>query len=150
MEKLVKLILVLILILVAVQYGRPWFERVLGEQGVGPLGGGGSDAMRCVQLVERANGAFADQVRRHGTPPVNVERWGGSMRLTEGQVSQARSECTCNEEACRTASRALSELSSLMSSFDSAIRGGGPPPLNSARAQESIVTLLEQARREAR
>lgn len=149
MKTIVKLAVLGAILYAALIYGRPWLEELLGDMGLGDVGGGGNVGLACVEAAERVNEDFADAIRNHGLPPLDLDRWSGALKMTDGRLQKARIRCQCEGDACKVANQALDALEQLMSSTDQGLRSGNPP-FNSARDREKIVDLLSAARYAAR
>lgn len=153
MKTLVQIGVVGLLVYFVVSAGRPWLENLAGGAGLGPLGGGGSAAARCVAVAEDAAQHFGETVVRSLRPPIDYDRWSSGRSMAEGRVRQARDACRCSEltesnerEACDLATRALDELDSFIRWVDDGLRTPENPPVNTARRQEAVYALLDQAR----
>ena len=148
MERILKLAILVVVLWAGYHYGRPYLEGVMGDIG-GSGASGGGEAGDCIRMVERASDHFAG-ILRETTPPVDLERWRSSLAMSQGRLGQARTSCSCSGDACDLARSAIREIDGLMSSWDMSLSSNSSPPLNSARAFESIDSLLAQAKSAAR
>lgn len=143
----VKLAVLAVLVYFGYTQGLPWIQRQLGSGGATAsdgTGDGGEDAAHCVRLATRANDSLGGAIRDFAAPPIDLDAWEGTRSRVEGEISDARAECGCSLEACRKASSALDELQGLLGDWDSGFRSGRTP-LNPARQQEAIYSLLNEA-----
>ena len=155
MKGLIKLALFVVVVYLAVSFGRPWLEKISGTDfGLGEMGGTNiGTAGRCVAMVERVNQDFVDRSRGVFHPRLDAEAWPPVYEATRNRLDKARNECGCFEldsaearDGCRAAQEALSGLERMVGELDTAIREGrdiGSP----ARRQEEINALLDRARR---
>ena len=105
-----------------------------------------SAAGRCVDRALQANSRLIDAARSYGQPPVDVDGWSGAVWQIESEMQTARSVCNCSADACRAATSALDEMSSLLSNLDGMVRGDSPGFANPGNQQERINRFLDQAR----
>jgi hypothetical protein len=155
MKGIIKLALFVVVLYVAVSFGKPWLERISGTDfGLGTMGGTDiGTADRCVSMVERANQDFADRSRSVFYPTVNPQAWPPVYEAVSNRLDKARNECGCFEldsadarEGCQAAQEALSALATMVSEFDGSIREGRGIS-NPATRQEQINAHLNRARR---
>ena len=149
MDKLIKLIVVAVILYFGVTVGYPKLKEALGSGSTssGTSEDGGGD--RCVSAARGASDRFVDRAVPLASPPMDPDRWFPVSADVGEAVSEAQSDCSCGEESCRKASRALDRLQSMLSELDQAADGGNPP-LNLAAAQNEVDDLLNEARRLAR
>ena len=83
----------------------------------------------------------AETLKRYGVDPASP---------IESRIGEARDACRCGEPSCTKTLEAMSQLESLVSSVDGAIRGGGPMPLDAPQQQEQIDQTIDAARNAAR
>lgn len=140
MERIFKLALLVILLAVGYNFGRPYLEGLFTE--IDSLGTGGGD---CSRSVERARDNFAAKMAKV-TPPVKIERWNSDLAMSRGRLNQARGACECDGEGCDAGREALDALGRVMSDWDAAIQRDGAPPLNGARALERVDELVQEAK----
>ncbi|HVS14697.1 MAG TPA: hypothetical protein VMV46_12285 [Thermoanaerobaculia bacterium] len=155
MKGLIKLGLFVVVVYLAVSYGKPWLERMSGTDfGLGTMGGTDiGTAERCVSMVERANQDFAERTRAVFYPSVNAAAWPPVHEAVQNRLDKARNDCGCFEltsedsrEGCQAAQEALGVLERMVAEIDGSIRGGGGIG-NPAYRQEQINALLTSARR---
>lgn len=140
MERIFKLALLVILLVVGYTYGRPYVEGLFAE--VDSLGTAGGS---CSRGIERARDNFAGKMSKV-TPPVQIERWNSDLAMSRGRLGQARTACECSGDGCDAGREALDALERLMSDWDRAIQRDGAPPLNGARALERVDELVQEAK----
>lgn len=140
MEKIFKLALIVVLLAVGYNFGKPYLEGLFDE--VDSLGTGGGS---CTRGIERARDNFASKMSKV-TPPVQIERWNSDLAMSRGRLNQARTACECEGEGCDDARAALDALERLMTDWDDAIQREGAPPLNGARGLERVDELVQEAK----
>jgi hypothetical protein len=124
----------------------PYLRDQFGSQPVSLGSDADSTDSQCVGRAQQANDQLISMARSYGQPPVDVEGWSNSLWEIESELQTARSVCNCSSEACEAASRALDEMSSLLSNLDGLVRGDSPGFANPGHQQEQILQYLEQAR----
>lgn len=143
MKSIVKLAVFAAIVYVAVIYGRPWIEEILGGVGVGELGDG-DPPRACIAAIERANESFSQAVIEHSRPPVDTARWSAAYKMSEGRLRKSEVTCDCQEQGCAEARQALAELRDLMTTTNRELRSNRPPQ-NVAQRQQRINELLIDA-----
>lgn len=143
---LVKLIILAVVVFAVYKYGLPWAkEKNLIPSGESKVAQASKNE-GCLGLALNAGDAWSGGVARFMNPPVDASAWSSFRSNVDGAISSARNGCGCPEESCRKAKEAMSELRSLVSNMDAAVRSGGPPTIDVVRAQEKIDGLLDEAR----
>ncbi len=149
MGKIIKWVVIIGLAYFAFTEGPGLVERI--GDGAGDLGSGlnrGAASLgqgRCVKAAERASERFHRGLRDYSKPPIDMDSWARFTESLKGLIYDAESECNCPQDSCQRATDALTELNSLVTDFDSSLRGTGMP-LNPARRQETIDRFLKRAR----
>lgn len=141
---LVKLVILALVVWGGWRYGLPWAKQQ-GLVGGSRQAAAGSPGGECVAAAESAVATWSGGVMRFMTPPVDSAAWSDFRGEVERRINAARAACSCQAESCRVASDALGDLSRVVSDMDSAARGGGPPPGDLVRAQESIDLRVDEA-----
>jgi hypothetical protein len=138
---------------VAWRWGGPLYRKYVGggEKGTATPGkSGGGDGIRCADLADRASSTWGGGVGRFVNPPYDQGAWDRFKGDVDGRISEARSACGCSADSCRKGSDALSELESIVSQVDSAVRNGGSISSDVVRQQEKVDGLINEAREMAR
>ncbi len=145
MSKIFKLAIFALLVYVGFKQIPPLVEKV-SEMGEGLSHKSPSVSQGdCVPAAERANKSFSREMRSYTKPPFDLDAWDFSMERIREFVYEAQNRCDCGRDSCQRALEALSELDLLISDFDNGLRGDDTP-LNPARRQETIDSLLKRAR----
>ncbi len=142
---LMKLIIFAAIVFAAYKFGWPWVQKqgFLGtKSSVSSKGGNGG----CVDVAMAASDAWGSGVTRFMNPPVDQSAWSDFRSDIDGRISRARSACDCADVSCAKVRAAMTDLSSLVSDMDNAVRSGAPPTLDIVGAQDRIDTTLNEAR----
>jgi len=123
--------------------------RETGDRTESTLNSLGEDGGNCLGLADQASETFGGGMRDFSRPPIDEGAWDSFASRVYDRISEAQDACSCALASCQRAGDALAALSGMVSDFDSAVRGG-TPPLNAARAQEEVNSLLNEARSLAR
>lgn len=146
MEKIIRFFILIILILAAVKYGKPFLQQAMrGGSGSSVQIDGNSPAVECVNAAGHARDAFGETMR--------VLRPGGDgielVSELDSAISEARSLCYCSGAACERASTALDILDDISSQVADPSQIGNAA-LQAARNLEQVNDLLDQAAAAAR
>lgn len=144
MDRIIKLVVVLVVVYFAYSVGLPWIKGLLGSSPAG-LRGNASEEALCVGAAERAVDAFGDRLGRF-LPPIDADAWEESVSRSRTEISEAERGCGCGHEACREASRALSDLENMVTEYDDSVQAGRGLPANGARRLESLYNTLDRAK----
>ncbi len=140
-NRLLNWIVVIVLAIVAWKYGLPWAkERMRGSAAVSS-----SPEISCTTTAQHASEIWGSGLHRFANPPYDLAAWSDFRSGVESEIAKAQTECRCSQQSCETVRGAMSDLRSLVSEFDTAIRNGSPPPDNAVSRQESIDTTIETA-----
>lgn len=145
MQKIVKLIVVLVVVFAAYSIGWPWLQGILNRSHV-HFGGSASPEVNCLDVTESAVDYFAERVRQFISPPMGADAWVETVSKTRKAVKAARRSCGCEHKACREGRRALSELDAMVSDFDSTVQVRQGLPADGPRLIENLYTILKRAR----
>lgn len=141
MSRIVKLI-VLIAILYAVwKYGLPWLQR----QGSGGSSTHAAATSGCPGAAARASETWGSGLHTFVNPPYDLNAWSSFHDSVESKISSAERECSCSADSCQKARAAMSDLRSLLSDLDTAIRNGSAPPSDLVQRQEAIDKQIDEA-----
>ena len=142
MEKLIRLVVVIFLIMAGIKYGKPFLEHAM-------RGGSGSTAERpsgddpgaeCVYAARQARDAF-------GSTMSSLKPGSTDFDMTsslDDAIYEARSVCNCATAACDYASRALDLLADTSSQVADP-QQIGRAALEAARRLEQVDDLLDRA-----
>jgi len=140
-NRLLKWIIVIVLAIVAWKYGLPWVK----EHMRGSVATSSSPESSCTTTAQHASEIWGSGLHRFANPPYDIAAWSDFRSGVESEIAKAQTECRCSQQSCETTRGAMSDLRSLVSEFDTAIRNGSPPPDNAVQRQESIDTTIETA-----
>jgi hypothetical protein len=139
-NRLVKWIMVIVLAIVAWKYALPWVKQHHGS-----VAATSSPESSCTTTAQHASETWGSGLHRFANPPYDMAAWSDFRSGVESEIAKAQTECSCAQQSCETARGAMSDLRSLVSEFDTAIRNGSSPPDNAVQRQESIDTTIETA-----
>ena len=111
---------------------------------------GATAAQSCASAAAAAADTWGSGVGRFANPPYDTGAWDDFRNRVETQARRAQEGCLCAETACVTARNAMSDLRSLVSEMDSALRSGSPPPSDLVQRQEAIDNAVNSARDQAK
>lgn len=140
-NRLLKWIAVIVLAIVAWKYGLPWAKQRLQ----GSAAATSSPESSCTSTAQHASEIWGSGLHRFANPPYDMAAWSEFRGSVESEIAKAQTECRCSQQSCETVRGAMSDLRTLVSEFDTAIRNGSPPPDNAVQRQESIDATLETA-----
>lgn len=140
-NRLLKWVIVIVLAIVGWKYALPWAKQRL--QG-SPAATSSPDSS-CTSTAQHASEIWGSGLHRFANPPYDLAAWSDFRSSVESEIAKAQTECRCSQQSCETMRGAMSDLRSLVSEFDTAIRNGSPPPDNAVQRQESIDTTIETA-----
>jgi hypothetical protein len=145
MNRLVKWIAVIVVAVLAWKYAVPWAK----QQMHGSRASVSSAGTSCPAAAQHASEVWGSGLHRFANPPYDLAAWSGFRSDVDTQIATAEKECRCTQESCETARTAMSDLRSLVSEFDTAIRNGSPPPDSAVQRQEAIDAKIEAAAQSA-
>lgn len=149
MDKIVKLLVLLVVLYVAYSVGWPWLQGLLNRSPMNLGGANSGEESLCVTAAERAVDAFADRLRLFISPPIDVDAWDETVSRSRDEIAEAERGCRCHHDACREAQRALSELDEMVSDYDGSVHDGRGLPANGARRLESLYGIVDRAKASA-
>jgi len=100
----------------------------------------------CINAADAASSTWGSGIARFVNPPYDLEAWASFKRDVDSKISAADAECSCGEESCVKVKSAMSDLRSLVSDLDNAIRSGGSPGQDIVQRQEQIDNQIDAAR----
>lgn len=145
MDRIVKLLVVLVVVYLAYSVGLPWLKGLL-DGSPASLRGDASEEALCAGEAERAVDAFADRLVRFASPPIDAADWEAAVSRSLDEIAEAERGCKCPHEACTEASRALSRLEEMVTDFDDSVGAGRGLPANGARRLESLYDIVGRAK----
>ena len=140
-SRLVKWIAIIVVAILAWKYAMPWAK----QQMRGSATSSTSTQSSCTGAAQHATEAWGSGLRRFANPPYDLAAWSGFRGDVDAQIASAEAECRCSQQSCETARAAMSDLRSLVSEFDTAIRNGSPPPDDAVQRQEAIDAKIDAA-----
>jgi hypothetical protein len=140
-NRLLQWIVVIVLAVVAWKFGLPWAQ----EHMRGSVAATSSPESSCTATAQHASEIWGSGLHRFANPPYDMAAWSDFRSGVESEIAKAQTECSCAQQSCETARCAMSDLRSLVSELDTAIRNGSPPPENAVQRQEAIDTTIETA-----
>lgn len=140
-SRLIKWIAIIAVAVVAWKYGEPWAKQQMHGSGTSTS----STQSSCTGTTQHASEAWGSGLHRFANPPYDLAAWSGFRGDVDAQIATAEAECACSLQSCETARKAMSDLRSLVSEFDTAIRNGSPPPDDAVQRQEAIDMKIDAA-----
>jgi len=153
LSRLFKWVVVLVVILAIWKYVIPWVKSEANSIGSGSAASAASASggnTSCISAADRASSAWGGGIGRFVNPPYNMEAWSNFKSDIDSKITAAESECACSDDSCRKVKSAMSDLRSLVSDLDNAIRGGTSPGQDIVQRQEQIDRQIDDAREIAR
>lgn len=146
MKRAVQVVIAVVIAFLIWKKGVPWFNEHFKTESEPVKVAGPGDSATCAQYAERASNTWGSGLGRFVNPPYDTAVWGDfRSRVTEA-IALAETQCLCAEEGCRKVREAMSDLRSLVTEMDTAIRNGTPPPSDAVQRQERIDNMIEAAR----
>ena len=139
--KLFKWLIVIAVAIFVWKVGVPKIREKLGSSS-DSTSSSSSAGVSCADRAAAASEAWGSGLARFVNPPVDLNDWGNFRTDIETRIARAQTECGCAEESCRGAKSALSDLRSLVSEFDAALRSGMAPPSDAVQRQEAIDNAI--------
>ena len=143
MKTLIQLLIVIVLAFVIFK----WWQK---NHQTAPTAAGASASQECAAAAAAAGETWGSGVGRFANPPYDTAAWDDFRSRVEREARQAQEKCLCGDAACNTAKGAMSDLRSLVSEMDSALRSGSPPPSDLVQRQEAIDNAINAARDQAK
>ncbi|MGH9422715.1 MAG: hypothetical protein ACRD3J_22265 [Thermoanaerobaculia bacterium] len=140
-NRLVKWLGVILIVFFAWKYAIPWAKKQIQGKTAETVTASNS----CTSAAQRASEVWGSGLNHFVNPPYDLGAWSSFRSDVDAKISSAESECRASSQSCDSARSAMSDLRSLVSEFDSAIRNGSPPPDNAVQRQEAIDTKIETA-----
>jgi hypothetical protein len=143
MNRLARLVVLAVVIIVGVRWGVPWLEKTFGgaKDRVAHKSGDNS----CVRSAQEASETWGGGLKNFVNPPYDLGAWGSFRADVEAKISTAESSCTCADESCTKVRDAMRDLRGLVLDLDGAIRGSGSMPGDVVQRQESIDNRINEA-----
>jgi hypothetical protein len=140
-NRLVKWIVVIAVIVVAWKYGIPWAKHKMQGSTVTAVAADNS----CVAAAQRASEAWGSGLHSFVNPPYDLGAWAGFRDDVEKKIAAANMQCSASSQSCDAARSAMSDLRNLIAELDGAITNGSPVPEDAVQRQEVIDTKIEAA-----
>lgn len=142
-----KLLFLLALVFVGLNYGVPWLKArfdgdrssILDTPGVEAAGEGA----RCIAAVRQARNALDAEVRGLGATPLDASAWESTARRLEAAIDESDDDCACAYRSCDRGREAADALRALVAEIDDGIAHG--IGLGSTRQLERADDLLGRA-----
>ncbi|MGN6185528.1 MAG: hypothetical protein ACTHQM_17960 [Thermoanaerobaculia bacterium] len=144
LNRIIKWVVILGLAIAAWKYGAPFVKRMNAGGTQASATGKAADSS-CIRAAESASNAWGDGIGRFANPPYDTTAWSSFRSNVDAKIASAESACTCAEESCLKVRTAMSELRSLESEVDGAIRGSGSFPEDAVSRQARIDDLVNEA-----
>ena len=144
--KLLKWVVILVLLFIGWKALAPRVKAFRGAKSTATSGTAARGDDSCVGRATSASSAWSNGLGRFAGPPYDVEAWSSFARDVKQHISEAEAACNCESESCIKARGAMSEMRTLVSEVDSAVRGGSPVSSDLVRRQEAIDTAIDDAR----
>jgi hypothetical protein len=141
MNRLIKLVVIVALVVVVWKYGIPWAKKQL----TGHTSSAASADNSCTAAAQGASNAWGSELHRFANPPYDIGAWSSFRGDVEKKIASAESECSGTSQSCEAARTAMRELRNLVGDLDTAIRNGSPPPDDAVQRQEAIDSKIEAA-----
>jgi len=140
-NRLVKWIVVIAVVVVVWKYGIPWVKKQLGGHATTTA----SSDSSCITAAQRASETWGSGLAHYVNPPYDTGAWTSFRSDVDAKISAAESECRASSQSCDAARAAMRDLRNLAGDLDTAIRNGSPPPDDAVQRQEAIDTRIEAA-----
>jgi hypothetical protein len=147
---IVKWIVLIVVVIVVWKKGIPWFKQQGYLSSSMTSSAPAATTSSCPQRAAAASEAWGSRLSAFVNPPVDKAAWGDFRSSVEAKISSATDECRCPSESCAKAADAMNQLQSLVSTVDSAVQSGTPPPPDLAQSQERIDNTIDEAQSLAR
>lgn len=147
--RIIKVAVVIVIVYFGYTQLVPWIKSVgggPGEAGSADTGFADGGARRCIDLASRAGSTLGSEMRKYAKPPFDLADWGATVNKVEMKIYEANSDCRCSAPGCSEARQALSEMESMLASFDGMVRGDSSGFANPADRMQEADRLLEEAR----
>ncbi len=146
-NRLIKWVLIVVMAILAWKYALPWAKRQMAGRSTVPAVASDSS---CVTAAQHASEAWGSGLHRFINPPYDLAAWSSFRADVDSRIAAAESECRTSAQSCDAARAAMSDLRTLTSDLDTAIRNGSPPPDDAVQRQEAIDNKIETAAELAR
>ena len=147
--RIIKLAVVIVIVYFAYTQVLPWVKNFgggIGDTGSSETGFSDGGARRCIDLTSRASSTLGSELRQYTKPPFDLVDWSATVHKVEMKIYEADSDCRCSAPGCSEARQALSEIKSLLATFDGMIRGNTSGFSNPAEQLQEADRLIEEAR----
>lgn len=142
MDKLIKGLVIIAVIVLAWKHSLPWLRK----QTAGPSASSAAPARSsCTGSASAASEKWGSGLHQFVNPPYDLSAWSSFRQDVESKVSSAESECGCGSESCQKTLSAMRDLRGLIADMDRAIRGGTAPPADAVQRQEAIDRQIDEA-----
>lgn len=145
-SRIVKVVVVIAIVYFGYTQVVPWVKSVGGGSGATDSGFSDGGASRCIDLAGRASSTLGSELRQYTKPPFDLVDWSATVNKVEMKIYEANSNCRCSAPGCNEARQALSEIKSLLVTFDGMVRGDTSGFTNPAAQLQEADRLLDEAR----
>lgn len=139
--RLLKWIIVIAIIVAVYRVGIPWLKKQDFMRSAASV-----PADSCSHAAEDATNAWGGGLGRFVNPPYDLSAWSAFRDDVLTRIRDAERKCGCSKDSCQRARAAMSELRSLVSDLDRAIRDGSAPPSDVVQRQEGVDEAIAAAR----
>src|SRR3954468_19322335 len=119
-NRLIKWIVIIAIILVAWKYGVPWAKQKLQGGAVTAVATDNS----CVAAAQRASEAWGSGLHSFVNPPYDLGAWSNFRDDVEKKIATAEFQCRASSQSCDAARSAMTDLKNLIAELDAAITNG--------------------------
>lgn len=145
MNRLIKIVVLIAVVLVAKRWVWPWLQQALGGSKANSVAA--SVDSSCARAAASASDVWGKGLGRFVNPPYDLADWSRFKSDVDAQIASAEQICiTCTGETCEDVRGALRDLRTLANDLDGAIRSGSPPPGDIVQRQESIDNRIAGSR----
>ena len=104
----------------------------------------------CPDLAALASETWRSGLSHFINPPYRLSDWGLFHSDVQLKLADAKDGCRCTLPSCAKTREALLDLTTLVSSADSAVRAGQPMPSDAPKQQERVNQGIKAAKELAR
>lgn len=143
MNRIVKIVILIVLIFAVKRFAFPWFSQTFGGTKSGVTQKSGDNS--CVRAAQDASEAWGGGLKSYVNPPYDLTAWGNFRSDVDARITSAEQACACAAESCNKTREAMRDLRALVSDLDTAIRNGSSPGTDLVQRQESIDNRIDEA-----
>ncbi len=143
LRTLTKWFVVLAVVAVAFEYGRPALRR-LRDSGSPPSPSVDAGPVECLAAAQQGSDRVGEVAYEFN--PGSLEAWRAAEAEARQALEEARERCACEGTACRRAEQALEELDGVLAAYRDMMGARGGGFVNPASSHERALQLLDEAR----